>query len=301
MDVYSNITASQAEELIRIIRMLARSGKKFFRQYLTIPLYKANYKRLYSMESTSRIMERINKAMQDSSKIRTIGQMAKRMISQALEESDSALGDACIFFLEKMMQHPLVSTSKEAKEFVNVIQSPLNEFQQLYETKNKKIFEELLISTSKEELVKLIKPVELGKHGKKITLSSESKLLIEKIKIAHNARDISKCRKLISAYLIRYGDVNLEDRKIIDMIIEAFEKNHPGFKKELNDFIAIQLHYQIIQGVVEKNLKKSINAISKYTFIFRGDPEVKFYHEIDEFEKKLYEIIEKQNLWKDLK
>lgn len=301
MDVYSNITASQAEELIRIIRMLARSGRKFFRQYLTIPLYKANYKRLYSMENTSRIMERINKAMQDSSKIRTVGQLAKRMISQALEESDSALGDASIFFLEKMMQHPLVSTSKEAKEFVKVIQTPLNEFQKLYETKNKKIFEELLISTTKEELVKLIKPVELGKHGKKITLSSESKLLIEKIKIAQKSRDISKCRKLISAYLIRYGDVNLEDRKIIDMIIEAFEKNHPGFKKELNDFIAIQLHYQIIQGVVEKNLKKSINAISKYTFIFRGDPEVKFYHEIDEFEKKLYEIIEKQNLWKDLK
>ncbi|GIX42490.1 MAG: hypothetical protein KatS3mg129_2223 [Leptospiraceae bacterium] len=301
IESYSSIPVNVAEELIRIIRMLARSGKKFFRQYLTQSIYQANYKRLYSLEKTSKLMDRIKEAMNDPAKIHTVGPIAKRMIAQALTESDSALGDACIFFLEKIIANPIVASSKEAIEFVKVIKPPLKEFQKLYEVQNKKIFEELLLATGKEDLKRLIQPVELDKHGKKIQVSQEAKLLLERIKVAQKARDIAKCRKLLATYLIKYGDKNLEDRKIVDSIIEAFDKSHPNFKKELNDFIAIQLHYQIIQGIVEKNLKKSITAISKYAHIFRGDPNIKFYHEIDEFEKKLYEIIEKKNLWRELK
>jgi len=52
--------------------------------------------------------------------------------------------------------------------------------------------------------------------------------------------------------------------------------------------------------VVEKNRKKHENKI-QYTHIFRGDPTIKFYHEIDEFEKKLYDIINQKNQWEELK
>ncbi len=301
VESYHSIPATVAEELIKIIRMLARSGRKLFRQYLTQTIYKGNYQRLHSLDKTSKLMERINNSLQDPKKVPTIGLTAKKMIAKALQESDSALGDACIFFLEKMIENPLVASSKEAIEFVQLIQPPLKEFQSLYENQNIKIFEELLLTTKKEELKKIIEPVELGKHGKRIQVSQEAKLLIERIKIAQKSQDIVKCKKYIATYLIRYGDQNFDDRKIIDSIIEAFDKSYPNFKKELNDFIAIQLHYQILQGVVEKNLKKSITAISKYTHIFRGDPTIKFYHEIDEFEKKLYDIINQKNLWEELK
>jgi hypothetical protein len=289
VESYHSVPATVAEELIKIIRMLARSGRKLFRQYLTQTIYKGNYQRLHSLDKTSKLMERINQALRDPKKVPTIGLTAKKMIAKALEESDSALGDACIFFLEKMIENPLVASCKEAIEFVHLILPPLKEFQSLYENQNIKIFEELLLTTQKEELKKIIEPVELGKHGKKIQVSQEAKLLIERIKIVQKSQDIVKCKKYIATYLIRYGDQNLEDRKVIDSIIEAFDQSYPNFKKELNDFIAIQLHYQILQGVVEKNLKKSITAISKYTHIFRGDPNIKFYHEIDEFEKKLYD------------
>jgi hypothetical protein len=301
VESYHSVPATVAEELIKIIRMLARSGRKLFRQYLTQTIYKGNYQRLHSLDKTSKLMERINQALRDPKKVPTIGLTAKKMIAKALEESDSALGDACIFFLEKMIENPLVASCKEAIEFVHLILPPLKEFQSLYENQNIKIFEELLLTTQKEELKKIIEPVELGKHGKKIQVSQEAKLLIERIKIVQKSQDIVKCKKYIATYLIRYGDQNLEDRKVIDSIIEAFDQSYPNFKKELNDFIAIQLHYQILQGVVEKNLKKSITAISKYTHIFRGDPNIKFYHEIDEFEKKLYDIINKKNLWDELK
>jgi len=301
IESYPNVPVILAEELIRIIRMLARSGRKFFRKYLTETIYKANFKRLYSKENTTKLMEKINEAMQDPTKIHTVGPLAKRMIAQALNESDSSLGDACIFFLEKMISNPIVASSKEAKEFVEIIKKPLKEFQTLYENQNKKIFEELLIASKTEDLKKMIQPVELGINRNKIQISYEAKLLIEKIQSAEKAKDIAKCRKLLAGYLIKYGDINIEDRKIIDTIIEALNKNYPNFKKELDDFIAIQLHYQIMQGIIEKNLKKSITAISKYAHIFRGDPNVKFYHEIDKFEQKLYEIIEQKNLWKDLK
>jgi len=301
VESYHSVPATVAEELIKIIRMLARSGRKLFRQYLTQTIYKGNYQRLHSLDKTSKLMERINQALRDPKKVPTIGLTAKKMIAKALEESDSALGDACIFFLEKMIENPLVASSKESIEFVHLILPPLKEFQSLYENQNIKIFEELLLTTQKEELKKIIEPVELGKHGKKIQVSQEAKLLIERIKIAQKSQDIVKCKKYIATYLIRYGDQNLEDRKVIDSIIEAFDQSYPNFKKELNDFIAIQLHYQILQGVVEKNLKKSITAISKYTHIFRGDPNIKFYHEIDEFEKKLYDIINQKNLWDELK
>jgi hypothetical protein len=301
VESYHSVPATVAEELIKIIRMLARSGRKLFRQYLTQTIYKGNYQRLHSLDKTSKLIERINQALRDPKKVPTIGLTAKKMIAKALEESDSALGDACIFFLEKMIENPLVASSKEAIEFVHLILPPLKEFQSLYENQNIKIFEELLLTTQKEELKKIIEPVELGKHGKKIQVSQEAKLLIERIKIAQKSQDIVKCKKYIATYLIRYGDQNLEDRKVIDSIIEAFDQSYPNFKKELNDFIAIQLHYQILQGVVEKNLKKSITAISKYTHIFRGEPNIKFYHEIDEFEKKLYDIINEKNLWDELK
>ncbi len=302
MEQFYTIPITLSEELIRIIRMLAKSGKRLFHKFLYIPIFKTNnYKRLYSNEKTYDLIEKIKKSLDEPSKIQTIGPLCKRMIAQALTESESALGDACIFFLEIIMKNPVVASSKEAKEFIQIILPHLREFQNLYENQNKKIFEELLIASTREELKKLMEPVELDQYKKKIKISQEIKILMEKIKIAQRSNDISKIIKLLSVFLIRYTPEDLEEEKLIESIINSLEKKYSGFRKELYNYIAIQLHYQIIQGVVEKNLKKSIMAISKYTYIFKGNPEIKFYYEIDQFEKKLYEILDKKNLWKEFK
>jgi hypothetical protein len=297
-DTNSKVPVTVAETMIKTIRMLAASGRRSFRTYLYDPLFYAGWKRDYSAETSARMMNRIEKL--DGAQIRTIAAHCKRMIAQALTENLSALGNGSIFFLEMMMRHHAVATAPEALEFVSILEDPFRKFEVEQEGAMNSRFAEKLSASSTEALSEALAPVELGRRENTVKLKEEARILFEKIKRANQKGDLATCRKLISAYLIRFAEAEDNNRDEIEALIEAFEKRESGFRNELHSFMAINLYYQISKGISNGDLRTTIRSIRKYAFIFQGNPLVPYHREIDRLERKLYDIIREKNLMKEL-
>ncbi len=297
----SKVTPTLAEELSRYIRLLAKAGKGSFHRHLYQPLVYAGWERQMKYNDSKFIMARIDEARSDLAKLNTIGPLCKRLISQSLLESASSLGNSSIFFLDRMGSIPVLAKSEEGVEFVTIIKDPLTEFNLDNQTKKEKSFEDKLENISNQELTDALNPVELGKKEVIVKIQKEALALFNQISIYSNKGDIHRCRKLIANYLIQYAEQEDNNRDEVEKVIEALESRSPGFTSELNDFIAINLYYSIFSEISEGDLKKAIQAIRKYAFIFQGNPDIKYFMEIDELERKLQAVITKKDLWKQLR
>ena len=297
----SKVTPTLAEELSRYIRLLAKAGKGSFQKHLYQPLVYAGWERQMKYNDSKFIMTRIDEARSDLSKLNTIGPLCKRLISQSLLESAANLGNSSIFFLDRMGSIPVLAKSEEGIEFVTIIKDPLTEFNLDNQTKKEKSFEDKLETISNQELTDALSPIELGKKEVIVKIQKEALALFNQISIFSNKGDIHRCRKLIANYLIQYAEQEDNNREEVEKVIQALENRSPGFSLELNDFIAIQLYYSIFSGISEGDLKKAIQAIRKYAFIFHGNPDIKYFMEIDELERKLHAVITKKDLWKQLR
>jgi hypothetical protein len=247
------------------------------------------------------IMARIDEARSDISKLNTIGPLCKRLISQSLLESASSLGNSSIFFLDRIGAISMLARSEEGVEFVSIIKDPLKEFNSENQVKREKSFEDKLENISNQELTDALNPIELGKKEVKVKLQKEALALFHQISVFSNKGDIHRCRKLIANYLIYYAEEENNNREEVEQVIQALENRSPGFTLELNDFMAIQLYYSIFSGISEGDLKKAIQGIRKYAFTFQGNPDIKYFLEIDELEGKLQAVITKKDLWKQLR
>ena len=297
----SKVPLVLADDLIKTIRLLAMTGKKLFHQHLFEPIDYAGWELKNSNINSRTLMERINQACEREESVHTAGPLGKRLISVALTENLSAIGDSSIFFLEKMTQFSQIATTREAIEFVKIIFPALKEFGDAHKNKSELLFEESLKNLSQDDFKSAFAPVDLGKQNVKIHVQREAYILFEKIKSANLRDDIARCRKLISAYLIKFADQEDNNRDEVEKLISAFEKKEEGFRRQVQDVMALALYYQIIGGITEGDLKKAIRGIRKYAFIFQGDPDNLYFLEIDNLEKKLYAIIKEKDLWKELK
>ncbi len=295
------VPVAVAEDLVKIIRLLAMTGKKVFLNHLYEPLDFGNWKRRASNETPRKLMERMDRALEDASAVHTIGPLGKRLISSAMNESLSALGDSCIFFLEKMQQHSKISGSREAVEFVRLVHDPLMDFHAMHRERSEKIFEEGLRDISVDDLKEAFQPVDLDRYRMKVELQREALNLIQKITVANRNDDVARCRKLIAAYLIKYGDTENNNRDQVEKIIHAFQQRDASFRSSLEDHIATQLFYDIQKSISQGDLKRTIMGIRKYAHIFEGNPDIRYYTDIDALEQKLYKIITAKDLWKELK
>ena len=206
-----------------------------------------------------------------------------------------------MYFLEKMQGHARVAMLPESGEFVGIIQEPLRSFSQLHSRRSERIFEDGLKSLTNAQLQDAFSPVDLGRHRIRIQLEQEAFLLFEKIKAANARKDLTRCRKLISAYLIKFADEDKNNRDEVEKVIDAFQARDENFRRELHEGMALSLYYRIISGITEGDLKKSVRGIRKYTYIFQGSPTVPYFNEIDNLERKLYAIIKEKDLWDGLK
>lgn len=297
----TKVPLSLADELVKYIRLLAKTGRKMFHTYLFAPLENAEWKRSYSNETIRKMMDRIDKACEHENTINTAAPLCKRLISLSITEGYSALGDCSIYFLEKMTGYLKISTAPEAIQFIEIIKGPLFEFIDIHQNKSEEIFSNYLSIASRDELKSALAPVDLGKHQMRIQLKKEAYNLFKRITLANQNNDIARCRKLIAAFLINYGDQEDNNREEVDKFIEAFESKYPDFRKDLNNAIAVDLYYKIIGGITDGKLKKTIQAIRKYAYIFQGNPETLFFQDIDKMEGKLYAIIKEKDLWDELK
>ncbi len=295
------ITPLTAEELSRYIRLLAITGKTLYTKYLYSPLVYAGWERQMKYKDTEFIMARIEESKSQISKLHTLGPLCKRLISQSMLESFSSMGNACLFVLDKIGAVHALAKSEEAIEFVDIINSPLKEFNSLNQQKKEEVFSAKLENLSESDFQTALNPVELEKPEVKVKIQKEALTLFHNISIFSKRDDIPRCRRLIANYLIYYAEQEENNRDEVDRVIEALEIKSPGFKKELNDFIAIQLYYLIFKGISEGDLVKAIQGIRKYAFTFQGDPDIKYFLEIDQLESKMQKVITEKNLWKVLK
>lgn len=299
--VLRKVPVATAESFIKTIRLLAMAGRRLFIAHLARPLDEAGWKRNPAVDSTKRMIARIKTAAGDPTAVHTVPPHCKRLISQALNETLSALGDSSIFFLEMMLAHTPVSTAPEAIDFVQILNAPLEKFQKESEAKSTSLFTDALSTLSAEEFKKAFAPVDLGKTEQQVVLRQEAAILFNKIQIAHRRDDLPQCRKLIARYMVQNADLEDNNLSMVRDLIKAFDRRVPGFDAELNQFMAIHLHYDVVSGISQGDIKKAIRGIRKYAHIFQGNPEVPYHLEIDRMEEKLYEIISQKGLWEELK
>ncbi|MCB1137975.1 MAG: hypothetical protein KDK23_04430 [Leptospiraceae bacterium] len=294
----AKVSISQAESLVKLVRLLATSGRSNFHNYLISPLLYASWKRDYSSESSHKMMVRIERQAEEHPN--TIAPHAKRLVGQALTETPSAVGNASIFFLEMSIRYHQVSVAPETLEFVHVVEPPIRKFEAILTRKTSEDFEVKLADMTPEEIEAAFRPVELGRKEETVRLNQEARILFEKIKRANQKDDMPACRKLIANYLIRFADEDDNNRDQIEQLIDALEQRAASFRKELHDFMAIELFYRISQGIAKSDLKKTIQGIRKYAFIFEGDSGALYHKDIDRLEKKLYAMIREKGLMKQL-
>lgn len=295
------VPAATAHELVKNIRLLAMSGKISFRKYLYNPLLEAGWRIDQPPLDRRKQMEKINRDFPDPAYLHTIGQRCKKIIACSMEESLAALGESSIFFLEKMQMHPDVSSSIEAIEFAEILIPPLTEFSKVNSEKSEVLFTETVLEAETEELKLAFEPVKSSNNSEKIKLDSEIRRLYENILIASQYQNIQKCRKLLASYIIRYSDDDEYARNDVEKLINAVNNRAPGFEDELKNTIAIDLHYRITQGVLNKDIHSTITGIRKYGYIFEGDSTARYFFDIDRFERILYRMISEKGLWEALK
>ncbi|MCB1145576.1 MAG: hypothetical protein KDK38_02145 [Leptospiraceae bacterium] len=293
-NISGRVSPATALELIKFIRLAARTGKSTFIQFLREPLLQADYKVGHIQDSILKIMERIEQSVFDPASVHTVGYKIKRLISRALNDSLSALGDSCIFVLEKSLASARVSTDPDVIKFVNIIGPALYAFQKIQSEQSEKIFENVLLNTSAEEISKALEPVNLGNSIQKVQIDHRMRALFQQVLSASRNNDLNRCRKLLSAYMIRFSDEDSYDEDGVEKIIAALEKRDSGFRSTLNEMTAVQLYYQITNGVAKSDMKSAIVAIRKYAHIFTGDSTMRFFYEIDRMERILFRILKEK-------
>ncbi len=301
MEDKSGIRPDIAQEMIKNIRILALNGKNSFRKYLFEPLYGAGWYNTTSTQSSARLIERMKERAPEPSIIHTIAPQCKRIICYSMAENFSALGNSSIFFLETIQALPEVSTSPESVEFTGIISGPLADFITMSSESNEQLFLQAVRSAGEDDILTAFEPVKLSDAAEKVRLDSEIKRLYDNIQIASSYRNIPKCRKLLSGYIVKYSDSSGYARNDVEKLIDALEKREPGFESELKTAIAIDLYYRIRKSVHEGDISTTIRAIRKYGYIFEGNPDTKHFYDIDRFERILYNIITEKGLWKELK
>ncbi|PJZ68024.1 hypothetical protein CH373_18280 [Leptospira perolatii] len=299
----TSVPSALAEEIIKTIRLLALSGKKNFRKYLCDPLIFGGWERekAHNALSSAKGIDKIQEESRNPAYLHTIGPHCKRLVSQALSENLSAIGDTCIFFCEKILEDEQVAASPEALEFIGLLEKPMTEFAHLNQTRSEKLFEDSIRNFSPDELKTAFEPVKLDAHRQKVYLDAEVHRLYSQIVSAAKSNDVMRCRKLLSSYIINFSDSENYNNQEVEKLIDALTKRASGFRENLKDSLAIDLYYSITRGILEANVKKAIQGIRKYAHIFEGDPDVKYYYEIDSLERKLYGIIHSKDLMKELK
>jgi hypothetical protein len=295
------IPVAQSQELIKYIRLLAMSGKKTFTRYLYDPIYSAGWSGVAHPTKIIKVMDRINSEVKDPAFAHTIALKCKRMITYAMAEGLSAVGDSSIFFLEKMQQNHTVSSSIESLEFVDIIEPTLIQFRDVNNTQSEKLFRDTITNINPKDLKTAFEPVHLSNQEEKVKFDSEVHTLYQQILVASKYNNIPKCRKLIASYIIKFSDSDNYNYNEVEKIINALYQRDDQFRSDLMNMIGIDLYYLITRGILENDIGKAVRGIRKYSYIFQGSPDAKYYYEIDRLERILYQLITDKNLWDELK
>ena len=268
-------------------------------KYLYEPLDYAGWKR--TGPPAKKQLARIRELTDDPAFAHTLAIHCKKLVGQAMTEGPSAFGDAVIFFLGLIEQRPQVAGEKEAGELLALLEGPLLEFRKKQDERSQEIFADALHHLEKEDFKEAFGPVELGVLEGQKTLGQNVRMLTEQVRVAERKGDILRCARLLSRHIIEFSDSEVYDEPEIKKITNRLTEGEPRFHTILRDMIAVDIYYRISRGIMQGNVKEAIRGIRKYMHVFEGDPEARFFYEIDRLERVLYDLIKRKDLWDSLK
>lgn len=291
--------AVEAQELNRLLRLLAQAGKTNFKKYLYEPLYRAGWER--KPAEARKVLEHLRNELKNPAYREALPPNCKRMIGAAMAENFSVLGDCCIFFLDVIQNIPRISESAEAIEFVSILKAPLGEWQQVHNERSAYMFDRELNNMQDSQIAEALEPVKLGVTEERAKITLEIQRLYQQILVASRSDNYKRAAQLLARYMIEYSDAENYAEKDVRKVIDALKARDKTFEEALHAMLATDLYYRITQGIMKGDLKVAVRMIRKYAHIFEGNPNIRYYYEIDRLERMLYNVITKKDLWKVLK
>lgn len=300
-DLYTVLPSrsEQAQELNRLVRLLAQSGKTHFKKCLYDPLFAAAWER--KAGDARKMLEHLRSQVKNPAYRTTLGPNCKRMIGAALAENLSVLGDCVLFFLEVIQVVPQVGDSPEAVEIMTLLRPPLIEWQKEQAERSASLFDRELNNMQDSDIAAALEPVKLGVTEERARITDEIQRLYQQILVASRSDNFKRAAQLLSRYMIEYSDAENYAEKDVRKVIDALNARDKTFAAALNSLLATDLYYRISQGIMKGDLKVAVRMIRKYAMIFEGDANIRYYYEIDRLERMLYNVITKKDLWKVLK
>jgi hypothetical protein len=295
------VSVALAQDMIKTIRLIALSGKENFDAYIYQPLFHAGWRATKSQQSAIKIMERIKAESRLPAYYHTIAVRCKRLILVAMGESFSILGDSCILFLNMMQIHSTIAASPESIEFANNVEPAFEKFKKIHAAQSETKFQNALNKINFDEVRDAFEPVKLDLSSEKVKLDEKIRFLYDNIAIASKHNNIPKAKMLIANYIIAYSDDESYAKNDVERLVSALNKRYESFECELREMIAIELYYRISKGILAGDVRATIQGIRKYAYIFEGNPNAKYFYEIDRLEKILYPMISDKKLWDSLK
>ncbi|MDA3901627.1 MAG: hypothetical protein PF637_14045 [Spirochaetes bacterium] len=284
---------------IKTIKSLAGQGRNFYHKFLVIPLSSWNsHSNSYDLDELQKEIE-VGRSIPDIEKL-AVSYKRALIRSVAKDQFDLTLpGKLSINYLLDIQNSIDLANRIESLQFVNILHKPFLDYSQIeYRSMNTRFQQELDTIDKRDDLIQAISRMKSDEAEQLRSERERSSKLVDAIGrrlIKLNTADI---RKHIIAYLISVASPAIPELHYdIDPIIEKIERMNHGYRKELFDSVAVIIYRELMNAVKNSDLKKALRLISKFTVLFRGDPNTPHYTEVDAFEKIFFSIIEKKNLW----
>jgi len=285
-------------EYIKIVRNLASHGRHFYQKYLIVPL---------SAWSTVKPSVSLQEALDDLKACESGGDPTvraaayKRAILRSVDRDQFDLtlpGNLCRDFFREMCEWSALAYAAESVQLIKLLTKPFAEFSKYESEHIAKKFEDELAADENDELL-----VSALAHRKKTedaiaNLRREAQARVSELVSIVRSLSEEKLKQRLVSFVLLYSTPDAPDMHLAVMpLVESIDKRRAGFAGEIMDSVAVVIYREIMNAIQKNDLRKAVVLISKYTVIFRGNPSTRYYLEVDAFERKLFDIIEKKDLW----
>ncbi len=292
----TGISVSLIDNYIRIIQSIAESGRDNYQQYLIQPLS------CWSSKIPGESMETLLSMIKvDENKLSSRLPFVYKMAivkSVAPDQFDLSIsGKISKRFLRQMKEIPSLLASNEAMEFIKLLDKPFKEYSEIEFRKMNMQFEKEMSEAEIVEVENLLKIME-GKEKHNAKIEEELIATLVRIEQAVCSGEREVIRKEVISAILKFSDPAAPDRHLrILEVLDSPSNTERLLKKEIMDAIAVHIYQNTLQSIRNGKLDATLKYISKYAVLFRGNPSTPHFYEVDMFEKKFFEIIEKKNLW----
>jgi len=282
---------STIKEYSNIIRRLAKSGRSGYNHYLIKPLTTWAQRDEKDLEKYLSMLH-IEKRKQNTF---AISPLYKKAISRAVAPDQfdlSRVGTLCLEFLKEMGREDYILSSQEAKEFFEILSEPFKIYREVEFEKTSRSFTDEMMTASPSDVAEIIKKT----SPRDSELEKVSETLLNEI-IDDVLNGGSRYESLSVKYLVK---IATPQSPVMHRKLESSLKDIGVSDEKITDLMkntAIIIYHEIIKSIRTGDLKRAVALISKYAVLFRGNPGTPYHHEVDNFEKNLFNVIEKKNLW----